>query len=181
MGLYDYEVKNGEGQPVSMKEYEGKVLLIVNSATACGFTPQYEDLQGLYEKFNDKGLEILDFPCNQFGNQAPGSQKEIQSFCELEYGVTYPVFEKVDVNGNGALPLYDFLKEEKGFKGFDLDHPLTPVLDGMLSAADPEYKTDPSIKWNFTKFLVDRSGTILERFEPTTSVKLIEQRLEGIL
>lgn len=181
MGFYDHIVKNGEGQPVSMKEYEGKVLLIVNSATACGFTPQYEDLQSLYEKFNEKGLEILDFPCNQFGNQAPGTQKEIQSFCDLEYGVTYPVFEKVEVNGEEALPLYDFLKKEKGFMGFDIEHPLTPILDSMLSAADPAYKSDPSIKWNFTKFLVDRNGNPVERFEPTTPVEQIEARLQEIL
>ena len=179
--VYDFEAKDMKGNMVSLKKYEGKVLLIVNTATACGFTPQYEGLEKLYKKYSEQGLVILDFPCNQFKNQAPGSEEEIASFCSLNYGVTFPQFSKIMVNGGEAHPLYQYLKEQKGFEGFDAGHKLTPVLDKMLSEEDPDYKKSPDIKWNFTKFLVDRSGNVTERFEPTTDLDKVEESIKALL
>jgi len=157
MNLYDYKVKDAEGKEVSMKDYEGKVLLIVNTATGCGFTPQYEGLQDLYEKYQSKGLEIMDFPCNQFGNQAPGTEEEIEDFCQSRYGVTFKMFQKICVNGENEEPLYTYLKSQKG---------------GVLGN---------NIKWNFTKFLVDREGKVLERFAPTATPEKIESSIEKLL
>lgn len=157
MNLYDYQVKDAHGNVVSMADYAGKVLLIVNTATGCGFTPQYEGLERLYEAYRDRGFEILDFPCNQFGEQAPGTQEEISSFCQLTYGTTFPQFAKIEVNGPNAEPLFEFLKEQKGgFGGRD-------------------------IKWNFTKFLVDRGGTVVDRFAPTTTPEKIEAKITRLL
>lgn len=181
MSIYEYEAKNTKGNNVSLREYEGKVVLIVNTATGCGFTPQYEPLEKLYKSYKDQGVVILDFPCNQFGHQAPGTDEEIVSFCSLNYGVSFPQFSKIEVNGEGALPLFKYLKEQKGFAGFKPGHRLTPVLEQKLSEADPDYKNDPSIKWNFTKFLVDRKGNVIERFEPTTDVSEIEERIKDLL
>lgn len=181
MNVYDFEVKDGNGQLVSLKDYEGKALIILNSATGCGFTPQYDGLQDLYEKYQGQGFEILDFPCNQFGNQAPGSQEEIVEFCQTRYGITFPIFEKIEVNGEKAIPLYQFLVKEKGFEGFPPEHPLTATLDSILGGINPDYKKDPSIKWNFTKFLIDRQGNVAERFEPTTEIDVIEAKLKELL
>ena len=142
MSIYDFSVKDAARNEVSLEDYKGKVLLIVNTATGCGFTPQYEGLQDLYEKYAEKGFEILDFPCNQFGGQAPGTEDEIIDFCQSRYGVTFKQFAKIEVNGENEEPLYKFLKKEKG---------------GMLGS---------KIKWNFTKFLVDRNGKVVERFAP---------------
>ena len=128
--VYDFTVKNRKGEEVSLKEYEGKVLLIVNTATRCGFTPQYEELEALYKAYREQGLEILDFPCNQFGNQAPGTEEEIHEFCQLNYGTEFPQFKKIEVNGENELPLYTFLKKEQGFAGFDLAHPIGKILEG---------------------------------------------------
>lgn len=150
MNIYDFIVRNAKGEEVPMKEYQGKVLLIVNTATGCGFTPQYEGLQTLYDRYRERGLEILDFPCNQFGHQAPGTEDEIQEFCTLKYKTTFPLFAKIDVNGPDADPLFTFLKKQKGgFLGND-------------------------IKWNFTKFLVSRDGTVVERYAPVTKPEKIE-------
>lgn len=150
MKIYDFKVRNAKGVEVPMTEYQGKVLLIVNTATGCGFTPQYEGLQNLYDKYREKGLEILDFPCNQFGHQAPGTVDEIQEFCTLKYKTTFPLFAKVDVNGKDADPLFVYLKQQQGgFLGND-------------------------IKWNFTKFLVSREGTVIERYAPVTKPEQIE-------
>ena len=150
MNIYDFMVRNAKGVEVPMKEYQGKVLLIVNTATGCGFTPQYEGLQTLYDRYRERGLEILDFPCNQFGHQAPGTEDEIQEFCTLKYKTTFPLFAKIDVNGPDADPLFTFLKKQKGgFLGND-------------------------IKWNFTKFLVSRDGTVVERYAPATKPEKIE-------
>lgn len=181
MSLYEFEVKDGNGLPVSLQDYAGKALLIVNTATGCGFTPQYEGLQDLYEKYQDQGFEILDFPCNQFGNQAPGSQEEIADFCQSRYGITFPIFGKIEVNGENALPLFKYLVEEKGFAGFPSAHPLTATLDSILSGINPDYRNEPSIKWNFTKFLIDRQGNVVERFEPTADMAEIEEKLKAIL
>ena len=173
--VYDFTVKDRRGNDISLSEYEGKVLLIVNTATRCGFTPQYEELEALYKEYKDQGLEILDFPCNQFGEQAPGTEEEIHQFCTLNYGTEFPQFKKIEVNGENESPLYTFLKSQKGFKGFDKDHKIGALLDDMLSKVDPNYASNPDIKWNFTKFLIDKEGNVIERYEPTTDCKVIEQ------
>ena len=181
MSFYEFEAVDRYGVSVSMEEYVGKVILIVNTATECGFTPQYDDLQDLYEKYEQNGLEILDFPCNQFGNQAPGSNEEIASFCDSRYGITFPQFAKVDVNGEKALPLFDYLKQEKGFAGFNPEHPLTALVESMLERSHPNYKNEPDIKWNFTKFLIDRAGNVVARFEPTDEVEVVEKAVKELL
>lgn len=181
MKFYDYEANDKMGVAVTMQEYEGKVVLVVNTATECGFTPQYDDLQDLYEKYEDAGFEILDFPCNQFGNQAPGSNEEIASFCDSRYGITFPQFAKVDVNGEGALPLFKFLQHEKGFTGFNLEHPLTPIVESMVERSHPDYKNEADIKWNFTKFLIDREGHVVARFEPTEEIVVIDAAVSELL
>ncbi len=157
MKLYDFTVKGRAGEDVSLADYKGKVLLVVNTATGCGFTPQYEGLQKLYDSHQDKGFEILDFPCNQFANQAPGTNDEIQSFCTLNYGTTFPRFAKIDVNGKNASDLFKFLKKEKG---------------SVLGS---------SIKWNFTKFLIDREGNVVKRFAPTDTPESIESDILALL
>ena len=157
MNIYDFKVRSAKGEDVSMADYKGKVLLIVNTATGCGFTPQYEGLQKLYDKYKDKGLEILDFPCNQFGHQAPGTEEEIQEFCTLKYKTTFPLFAKVEVNGKNEEPLFRYLKsQEGGFLGDDL-------------------------KWNFTKFLVSREGTVVGRYAPITKPESIEGDIQKLL
>lgn len=157
MTVYDFKMKDAKGNEVDLSEYRGKVLLIVNTATGCGFTPQYEGLQKLYDKYNEKGFEILDFPCNQFGNQAPGTDEEIVSFCTLKYNTTFRQFSKIDVNGANEAPLYKYLKSQKG---------------GLLNSA---------IKWNFTKFLVDREGNVVGRFAPTDTPAKLEEKVVSLL
>ncbi|MDO5291585.1 MAG: glutathione peroxidase [bacterium] len=181
MNSYEFTAKNTKGEEVSLKEYEGKVALIVNTATGCGFTPQYEELEKLYDEYKEQGFVVLDFPCNQFGNQAPGTDEEIVSFCSMKFGVKFPQFSKVEVNGEGAHPLFTFLQNEKSFAGFDPEHALSPLLEDMLEKADPEFRTKPDIKWNFTKFLVDRNGNVVERFEPTTDMSVIENKMKELL
>lgn len=176
--IYDYTVLDNEGNEVSLAEYKGKVLLIINSATHCGFTPQYKELEAMYTKDKDKGFVILDFPCNQFGEQAPGSDSEISQFCSMKYNVDFPQFHKIDVNGPDAAPLFTYLKEQKGFAGFDPKNPLTPTLEDILSKADPDYAKSSDIKWNFTKFLVDREGNVVARFEPTEDMAVVEEKVE---
>lgn len=179
--VYDFSVKDRKGKDVSLKEYANEVLLIVNTATKCGFTPQYEELEKLYEKYHSKGFEILDFPCNQFGQQAPGTDEAIHSFCKLTYGTEFPRFKKVKVNGDDAEPLYLFLQQQKGFAGWDETHPLAHILDKMLSDADPDYKEKADIKWNFTKFLINKKGMVVARFEPTENIDNISQQIEQLL
>lgn len=157
MSIYDYQVKDIKGNSVSMNSYQGKVLLIVNTATGCGFTPQYKGLQDLYDRYQTQGFEVLDFPCNQFANQAPGTEDEIQSFCQLRYKTTFPMFSKIEVNGEHEEPLFTFLKDQQ---------------KGVLGN---------KIKWNFTKFLVDRNGVVLERFAPTTTPERIQEKIKQIL
>ncbi|MDF2587331.1 MAG: Glutathione peroxidase [Anaerocolumna sp.] len=181
MNVYDFKVKEKSGNEISLSEYKEKVMLIMNSATQCGFTPQYDELQDLYEKYQEEGFVILDFPCNQFGNQAPGTDDEIASFCDTTFGITFPIFSKTEVNGENAHPLFKFLKGEKGFAGFDEEHKLTEILKKMMSEQDPNYEQDPSIKWNFTKFLIDRNGNVVERFEPTESIYVIEEKVKALL
>ncbi|MBR1436414.1 MAG: glutathione peroxidase [Bacteroidales bacterium] len=179
--VYDFTVKDRKGQDVSLKSYSGEVMLIVNTATQCGFTPQYDDLEKLYEKYHLQGFTVLDFPCNQFGHQAPGTDESIHEFCKLNYGTDFPRFKKIKVNGEDESPLFTFLKEQKGFAGWDLNHPLTSLLDDMLSKADPDYKEKSDIKWNFTKFLIDKSGNVVERFEPTAGYDAIAPKIEELL
>jgi glutathione peroxidase len=181
MKIYDFKALSRKGEEVALSDYEGKVVLIINSATQCGFTPQYDSLQDLYEKYEAEGFVILDFPCNQFANQAPGSDEEIYSFCDSNYGVRFPIFSKIEVNGENAHPLYQYLVSQKGFAGFDESHPIAPRLIAKLSAADPDYASTPSIKWNFTKFLIDRQGNVVERFEPTEDLFIVEDKIKELL
>ena len=174
MNIYDFTVKAQDGSDVSLSDYKGKVLLIVNTATGCGFTPQYDELQDLYDEFKDKGLEILDFPCNQFGDQAPGDDEEIHSFCTGRYGITFPQFSKVEVNGENAIPLFKWLTENTKFEGFGMS-PMGVMLSGVVKKNDKDYKKNGNIKWNFTKFLIDRNGEIVARFEPTYMKSLKEK------
>ncbi len=179
--VYDFKVKDRKGKEISLKEYSGMVLLIVNTATKCGFTPQYEELEGLYEKYRSQGFTILDFPCNQFGQQAPGTDESIHEFCKLTYGTEFPRFKKLKVNGEDADPLYKFLQEQKGFAGWNMNHPIANILDEMLSKADPDYKEKNDIKWNFTKFLISKTGRVAARFEPTESIDVVAQKIEELL
>ena len=172
--IYSYQVTNDEGQDVALSQYKGKVLLIVNTATRCGFTPQYKELQALYEKYRSEGFVVLDFPCNQFGEQAPGSIQEIHAFCTANFNIDFPQFDKINVNGPDESPLFTFLKAQKGFNGFNLDDNLGKLLDEMMRKKDPDYDKNPSIKWNFTKFLIDRKGNVLRRYEPTDKMETIE-------
>ncbi|MBQ9637591.1 MAG: glutathione peroxidase [Prevotella sp.] len=165
--IYDIKVKNDAGQEVSMAGYKGKVLLIVNTATRCGFTPQYTELEALYKKYHDAGLEILDFPCNQFGEQAPGSIREIHEFCTANYDIQFEQFDKVDVNGPQATPLFTYLKAQTGFRGFNTSDPTGKMMDQMMRKRDANYDKSTDIKWNFTKFLVSRDGRVIARYEPT--------------
>lgn len=179
--VYEFSVKDRKGKDVSLKEYSNEVLLIVNTATKCGFTPQYEELEKLYEKYHQQGFEILDFPCNQFGQQAPGTDDSIHEFCKLNYGTDFPRFKKVKVNGPDAEPLFLFLQEQKGFAGWNMEHPLAHILDDMLSKEDADYRSKADIKWNFTKFLVNKKGQVISRFEPTESIASIETQIEELL
>jgi len=180
MNIYDFKVKALDGSEVSLEQYKGKVLLIVNTATGCGFTPQYTELQELYNAHQKDGLEILDFPCNQFGEQAPGSDEEIHSFCTGRFGITFPQFAKVDVNGANAIPLYKWLTENTSFEGFGMS-PMGIMMSGILKKMDKDYKNTGSIKWNFTKFLIDREGNIAGRFEPTASMKNVSEKVKEAL
>jgi len=179
MTFYDYSVQDAAGNEVSMKQYEGKVVLVVNTATGCGFTPHYKAMESMYEKYHDRGFEILDIPCDQFGHQAPGSDDEIHAFCTSHYDTRFPQMHKSIVNGEGELPLYTWLKSQKGFEGFT---GLKAVLmNQVVKAMDPDFKNNPNIKWNFTKFLIDRSGNVIERFEPTADMKKVEEKVSEIL
>ena len=177
---FDFTVKDRKGQEVSLSEYRGKVLLIVNTATGCGFTPHYEPLEAMYRELREKGLEILDFPCNQFANQAPGSDEEIHEFCTVKFGTEFPQFAKIDVNGETADPLFAFLAAEKPFAGFGkgLKNAALKKFSDMNNKAfgDKAY-----IKWNFTKFLVDREGKVVARFEPTTDMADVRKAVENLL
>lgn len=179
--VYDFNVKNDEGKEVSLSNYKGKVMLIVNTATRCGFTPQYKELEELYQKYSQSGLEILDFPCNQFGQQAPGSIEEIHNFCTANFNIHFPQFDKIDVNGDNAHPLFTYLKSKQAFGGFDLNERLGKLLDDMMRKKDPEFDKNPDIKWNFTKFLIDRQGNVIKRFEPTDKMADVEMEIAKAL
>lgn len=181
MNIYDFKLKSINGKEVSLADYKGRVLVIVNTASKCGFTPQYEELQELYKIYQEQGLEILGFPSNQFAEQEPGSNAEVQNFCQINYGVTFPLFEKIDVRGKAAHPLFKYLAEKAPFKGFDLNHPIGEKLQGVLQEKFPEFLEGNDIKWNFTKFLIDRKGNVVGRYEPTTVPLAMKEEIEKLL
>ena len=180
MSIYDYSLPTPAGEEVSMKEYEGKVLLIVNTATGCGFTPHYAPIEAMYEKYHDQGFEVIDIPCNQFAGQTPGTDEEIHEFCTLKYNTQFPQMKKSDVNGGNALPLYEYLKSQKGFEGFGRG-PAALAMSAMLKKNDKNYKKNPDIKWNFTKFVVDRGGNVVARFEPTAKMEDVEACVASLI
>ena len=178
--VYDFSLKDKKGNDVSLEQYKGKVLLIVNTATGCGFTPQYEDLEAMYHRLKDKGLEILDVPCNQFGHQAPGTDEEIKQFCTLKFGADFPQFKKSDVNGANELPLYTWLKSQKPCQG-GYEAKLAAVMEKLYNEANPEPRKKDDIQWNFTKFLISRDGQVIAHFEPTVDMKEVEKQTEAAL
>lgn len=179
MNIYDFNVKAQDGSEVSLADFKGKVILVVNTATGCGFTPQYSDLQDIYDSLHDSGLEILDFPCNQFADQAPGSDEEIHDFCTGRYGITFPQYSKIDVNGDNAIPLYKWITENTKFEGFE--GPMKVILAPIVKKMDADYKNNGKIKWNFTKILVNRDGDIVARFEPTASLDKVKKAIKEVL
>ncbi len=178
--VYDYVVKNREGKDISLSEYQGKVLLIVNTATGCGFTPHYKPLEAMYKEMKDKGFEILDFPCNQFADQAPGDDDEIHAFCTMKFGTDFPRFAKVDVNGETASPLFAFLATEKPFEGFGKGVK-NFFLNKFANLNNKKFGDKAYIKWNFTKFLVDREGKVIARFEPTVDMAEVKKAVAAAL
>ena len=179
MNIYDYEVVNRNGETVSLKEFKDKVLIIVNTATGCGFTPQYEGLETLYKKYHEKGLEVLDFPCNQFGNQAPGTDDEIHEFCALKYNTTFDQFTKVDVNGDDEIGLYTYLKSQ--IKEDKIDGIKNKMAMKAVEKISKTCKKDGDIKWNFTKFVVDRKGNVVGRYSPTFKPEDMEEDILKLL
>ena len=178
--VYDFTVKDMNGNDVSLSEYSGKVLLIVNTATGCGFTPHYDPLEAMYAEYKDKGFEILDFPCNQFANQAPGSNEEIHDFCTIKFGTEFPQFDKIDVNGDNADPLFVFLATEKPFEGFGKGIK-NMALSKFAAANNKVFGDKAYIGWNFTKFLVDREGKVIARFEPTVDMDDVKKAVAAAL
>ncbi len=178
--VYDFKVKDRSGNEVSIGDYNGKVLLVVNTATGCGFTPHYEPLESMYDELKDKGFEILDFPCNQFAGQAPGSDEEIHEFCTLKYGTEFPQFSKIDVNGDDADPLFVYLAGEKPFEGFGKGMK-AKAMNKFTKMNNKKYGDKAYIMWNFTKFLVDRNGNVVARFEPTVDMEDVRKAVEELV
>ena len=178
--IYDFTITTGKGEKLNLAQFKGKVILIVNTATGCGFTPQYAPIERLYEEYHDKGLEILDIPCNQFGGQAPGTDDEIHEFCTLNYKTTFPQMKKSEVNGENQLPLYAFLKSQQGFKGFGKGK-MADLLRGHLAKVNPAYEKNDDIKWNFTRFVIDRKGNVAARFEPPAEMAEMEALIRKLL
>ncbi len=180
MNIYDCEVEKANGEKVSMAEYKGKVIVVVNTATGCGFTPHYEPLEKMYEKYHSQGFEIIDVPCNQFAGQTPGTDEEIHEFCALKYNTQFEQMKKSDVNGENEIELFSYLKSQKGFEGFGKS-PAALAMSVMLKKNDKNYKNNPDIKWNFTKFVIDREGNVVARFEPTADMKKLEECVESLI
>ena len=178
--IYDFTAETNKGDVFNFADYKGKVLLIVNTASKCGFTPQYDGLEALYQKYKDKGLVVVGFPCDQFGHQEPGTNEEIEEFCRLNHGVTFPLMAKCDVNGEHAHDVFKWLYTEKPFAGFG-DSDTGRFMDGMLSKANPDYASNPDIKWNFTKFLIDSKGRVVARFEPTVTPEEMDAPIKALL
>lgn len=181
MSIHKFTVKTIEGTDRSLSEYKNNLVLIVNTASKCGFTPQYEELEALYRRYKEEGFVVLGFPCNQFLNQEPDDNEQIQQFCKLTYDISFPMFAKIDVNGSHASPLFEYLKSQKPFQGLDLEHPIGKKLDKVLSEQDSNYAEGNDIKWNFTKFLVGKNGEVIVRYEPTTEICEIQKNVERIL
>lgn len=175
MSIYDFKVKNIKGDEISLSDFKGKLVLIVNTASKCGFTPQYDGLEKLYKDYKDKGLVILGFPSNQFLAQEPGSDEDISSFCRLNFGVTFPLFSKIDVRGEDADPLFQYLTESAPFKGFELKKEMGKKIYSVVKEHYPENLEGNGVKWNFTKFLVDRDGSVKARFEPTVTPEELDK------
>ena len=180
MSIYDYTVPKPNGEELNLADCKGKVILIVNTTTGCGFTPHYEALEKMYEKYHKKGLEVIDIPCNQFGGQTPGTDEEVHQFCTLRYNTQFPQMKKSNVNGKDELPLYTYLKSEKGFAGFD-DNPYKKAMENMMAKIDENWAANPDIKWNFTKFVIDRNGNVAARFEPTADMKIVEEFVAALI
>ena len=178
--IYDFTLKTGLGEDYPLAQNKGKVMLIVNTATGCGFTPHYEPIEAMYEKYHDQGFEVIDIPCNQFRDQAPGSDEEIASFCRMRYKTQFPQMKKSDVNGENELPLYTYLKEQKGFEGFGKGT-MAMKMNALLMTEDKNFKKNANIKWNFTKFVVDRDGNVVARFEPTADMADVEKCVASLL
>ncbi|MBU3182357.1 glutathione peroxidase [Clostridium psychrophilum] len=181
MSIYDFKAITIDGEEVSLEQYKGKVLVIVNTASKCGFTPQYEGLEKLYKQYNNRGLVILGFPSNQFAGQEPGENNEIKNFCLINYGVSFPLFEKSDVRGENTNPIFKYLTEKATFKGFNLNLSNEKKLNDMLQKNFPQFLEGNSIKWNFTKFIIDREGNIAYRYEPTTEPESMSSDIEKLL
>lgn len=181
MSVYEFSAKTIDGEELSLEKFKGKVLIIANTASKCGFTPQYKDLQKLYEKYQDKGLEILGFPCNQFADQEPGNNAEVKNFCEINYGVSFPIFEKIEVKGQNAHPLFKHLTLNSKFEGIDQSSMSGRMLYSFLSEKFPESLIGDSIKWNFTKFLIDKNGEIVKRFESVVEPMDMEEDIKKLL
>ena len=180
MSIYDYAYTSIEGNPVSMSQYKGKVVLIVNTASKCGFAPQYEGLEALYQRYRDQGFEVIGFPCNQFMDQEPGDEAAISEFCSVRWGVTFPMSAKADVRGDDAIPLFRYLTEQKGFEGMGKGIK-NKAFDMMLKARYKDGYKDSQVKWNFTKFLVDRQGEVTARFEPVVEPAETAAYIEKLL
>ena len=178
--IYQFSAESNSGDPVNFADYKGKVLLVVNTASKCGFTPQYDGLEALYQKYKAQGLVVIGFPCDQFGHQEPGSNEEIEEFCRLNHGVTFPLMAKSDVNGENANEVFKWLYAEKPFAGWG-ESEMGKAMDGMLSRSDPDYASNPDIKWNFTKFLIDRKGHVVARFEPVVTPAELASEIEALL
>jgi glutathione peroxidase len=181
MSIYDYKAITIDGDEVSLEQYKGKVLVIVNTASECGFTPQYDGLEKIYELYKGKGFEILGFPSNQFAGQEPGESQEIKNFCSINYGVTFQLFQKGDVRGETAQPLFKYLTEQATFKGFDMNQPDEKGLSEFLLKSYPEFLEGNSIKWNFTKFLVDKEGNVVERYESATEPAIMVTDIDKLV
>ncbi len=179
--IYDFTVTKTNGERFPLYHYEGQPVLIVNTASKCKYTPQFDDMQKLYDQYKERGLRVIGFPCNQFAEQEPGSSQEAESFCQINYGVQFPMFSKLDVNGEQAHPLYDFLKKSGPFGGFDESNMNGKLLKLMVADKAPHWLHGDAIKWNFTKFLIDREGRVVQRFEPVASVDAIRDSIENVL
>ena len=178
--IYDFNVKDRKGNDVSISEYKGKVLLIVNTATGCGFTPHYDPLESMYKEFKERGFEILDFPSNQFAGQAPGSDDEIHEFCTMKFGTEFPQFAKIDVNGENADPLFAYLASVKPFEGFGKGLK-NAMLNKFAKMNNKKFGDKTYIGWNFTKFLINRDGEVVARFEPTIDMNIVKEAVEALL
>ncbi len=178
--IFDIKVLDKDKNETTLEAYKGKVLLIVNTATECGFTPHYEQLQDMYDKYGDQGFVVLDFPCDQFGHQAPGTEQEIAQFCSSRFGINFPMFAKIDVNGENETELFKYLKSQQGFKGFG-EGKTAEFMKTFVAKDHPDYEKTSDIKWNFTKFLIDREGNVVDRFEPTLDMAEVDKKVASLL